>query len=146
MLSSAVAVLSQALYTQYNNLRSDLINLFGGRQGGSATDWSTPGTSNYTPTVTPLIQAGVIGVTVGVGNKSVSQAVTFPVAFSQPPIVVASCLELNWSVLDDGPSAGAIDSTTTATGTTVYCQRSKTSDVSATQVQNVCWIAIGPSV
>lgn len=58
------------------------------RQGGSATDWSSAGTTTQTP--------GMVLEQMGVINKSftsatlVSQAVTFPVAFSQTPIVTFS--------------------------------------------------------
>lgn len=58
------------------------------RQGGSATDWSVAGTTTQTP--------GMVVEYMGVINKSftsatvVSQAVTFPVAFSQTPIVTFS--------------------------------------------------------
>jgi hypothetical protein len=52
------------------------------RQGGSATNWSTAGTTTYTPTAVRM-QAGVIATVGGTAT------VTFPVAFSQPPVVVA---------------------------------------------------------
>jgi hypothetical protein len=58
------------------------------RQGGSATDWSSAGTTTQTP--------GMVLEQMGVINKSftsatlVSQTVTFPVAFSQTPIVTFS--------------------------------------------------------
>lgn len=58
------------------------------RQGGSATDWSSAGTTTQTP--------GMIVEQAGVINKSftsatlVSQTVTFPVAFSQTPLVTFS--------------------------------------------------------
>lgn len=54
------------------------------RQGGSATDWSIAGTSTQTPTAV-RIQGGVRTST---GSSIVT--VTFPTAFSQPPIFVAT--------------------------------------------------------
>ena len=51
------------------------------RQGGSATDWTTPGTTERTPT-TVRQQAGSITT-----DASLNVTVTFPVAFSQPPLV-----------------------------------------------------------
>lgn len=56
-----------------------------GRQGGSATDWSSPGTTNQTLT-TPRMQIGVVSVTTD-GSGNASATITFPVAFSQPPVV-----------------------------------------------------------
>jgi hypothetical protein len=54
------------------------------RQGGSATDWSSAGTTNYTPGEV-IRQAGVVNVSFASGTGT--QAVTFPVAFSQIPII-----------------------------------------------------------
>lgn len=55
------------------------------RQGGSATDWSSAGTTSYTPAMVRM-QAG----TFSVPASSSPTAVTFPVAFSQPPVVIAT--------------------------------------------------------
>lgn len=55
------------------------------RQGGDASDWSVPGTTTRTPTAV-RDQAGVIRYS-GTSASFGQQAVTFPQAFSQPPIV-----------------------------------------------------------
>lgn len=55
------------------------------RQGGSATDWSSAGTSTQTPT-TVRMQAGSFTVPA----SSSPSTVTFPVAFSNAPLVVAT--------------------------------------------------------
>jgi hypothetical protein len=58
------------------------------RQGGSASVWETEGSTDYTPT-TVRMQCGVIADTsTGANNGDV--VVTFPVAFSQKPIVLAT--------------------------------------------------------
>lgn len=57
------------------------------RQGGSATNWQTPGTTARTPTAVRM-QAGAIQTTAG---NSVT--VTFPVAFSQVPLVIATATD-----------------------------------------------------
>ncbi len=59
-----------------------------GRQGGSATDWSVVGTTNQ-PLTTPRVQIGASSWTGGSATSG-SKAVTFPVAFSQPPLVLVS--------------------------------------------------------
>ena len=57
---------------------------FLGRQGGSATDWSSVGTNDYESGINVRVQGGCI---LGYGYDT---SVTFPVAFSQVPIVVVS--------------------------------------------------------
>ncbi|NUQ86790.1 MAG: hypothetical protein HUU11_18990 [Anaerolineales bacterium] len=56
------------------------------RQGGHADDWSSPGTTTYTPTLAK-IQGGAITVTMTGSPAYGTLAVTFPVAFSGAPIV-----------------------------------------------------------
>lgn len=57
------------------------------RQGGHATDWATPGTTNYTPTAV-RIQAGVKSASFS-NDTNVFLSVQFPVSFSGHPVVVA---------------------------------------------------------
>lgn len=54
------------------------------RQGGSATDWTTAGTTNFTPGET-IVQAGVVNVSYSSGTGTAT--VTFPTAFSQKPLI-----------------------------------------------------------
>ena len=55
------------------------------RQGGSATDWSVAGTTNYTP-VAKTMQ---FGSALSSGNIPVQ--VTFPLPFADPPLVFVTC-------------------------------------------------------
>ena len=59
-----------------------------GRQGGSATDWNTQGTTNYTPTL-PKIYVGTTRLTVTSGSTS-AVGVTFPAAYTNKPIALAT--------------------------------------------------------
>jgi hypothetical protein len=68
------------------------------RQGGSATDWSYPGTSNYTPTAVRM-QAGAVQVTIPNGSYYADTTVTFPQAFSQIPIVTISFSDANGATI-----------------------------------------------
>lgn len=55
------------------------------RQGGSATNWSTQGTTTYTPTAVRM-QSGVRNLNMGVGDTTLGLTITFPVAFSDVPM------------------------------------------------------------
>lgn len=58
------------------------------RQGGSATNWATTGTTTYDySTTNTFIQCGSIAIT---GTGLVDFTVTFPTAFNQTPCVVVS--------------------------------------------------------
>ncbi len=56
------------------------------RQGGNASDWSVQGTTGYTPTNVRM-QAGGSSTTGAVGLSGGVATITFPVAFSQPPLI-----------------------------------------------------------
>ena len=56
------------------------------RQGGSATDWNAAGTTVYTPD-TQKIQVGVVSVSVATSG---SATVTFPVSFTNKPVIYFS--------------------------------------------------------
>lgn len=102
------------------------------RQGNSATDWTVVGTTAQTPGMV-RIQAGAIATT----SVDPGATVTFPVAFSQPPLVLCQSVGGNPAIAFHR----AVDvSNVTATGfeVTVF-------DTSATAYLGgtVYWIAIG---
>lgn len=107
------------------------------RQGGSATDWNTTGTTTQTVT-NPVIQAGV-GTT---GSASFSSpvyyaqvSIVFPTAYTNKPIV-AAWLQNVAATAAFGCSVNAV--TTTGCDITV---NSTTSGYVASSV--VGWLAIG---
>jgi hypothetical protein len=55
------------------------------REGGSATIWTNPGTTAYTPTAT-VIQSGYIAITFAASSGSAT-TITYPVAFAQRPAI-----------------------------------------------------------
>ncbi|MDD5189915.1 MAG: hypothetical protein PHE50_02650 [Dehalococcoidales bacterium] len=60
------------------------------RQGGSATNWSTPGTTNYTPTAANIKKyKGTVNVTHNAEQLS-SVVVTFPEAFTNTPHIMVN--------------------------------------------------------
>ena len=103
------------------------------RQGGSATDWSAPGTSSYTPG-TARMQCGTFRFSIASGVT-----VTFPTAFSQPPVVFATPKR------DIGYSGGMVLAATgvSASGFTVgLVVVGGTIDPFAEY--DIFWLAIGP--
>lgn len=101
------------------------------RQGGSATSWLVQGNTTYTPT-TVRMQAGVYShSTGGIAQSMDSGAVTFPVAFSQPPI----CL----MVTKDPEANIAVTSTSTTQGFYTWQVLS-----TAIDIVDIIWLAIGP--
>lgn len=105
----------------YGKLRS--------RQGGSATNWSTSGTTTYDYSATDVYcQAGVIAVT------SDNFVVTFPTAFNQVPIVLCSMRTAT------GANCYVICTAQTATTATF---RVMGSDATVKTSETIAWMAIG---
>lgn len=99
------------------------------RQGGSSTVWETQGTTTYTPTIA-ILQVGArsVSFTSGVG----SQAITYPSAFSQRPIVLALA---NYST----PAITVTYSDNSTTGCTLRVREVGGGSGSV----DVVWLAIG---
>jgi hypothetical protein len=101
------------------------------RQGGSATVWTSPGTTSYTPTNT-LIQTGIKAITISSGFGNV--AVTYPVAFSQRPLIFlsleAASLAFSWGL-------GFSDDTLTGFGANAKFSGAYDGTL------NIGWLAIG---
>lgn len=97
------------------------------RQGGDANDWSVPGGTARTPTMVRM-QGGANST--GGGGVGILTLV-FPVAFSQPPIVLAQCLS--------GGAVIVLVGAVTASQCVITTLNSSFSNVSA----NFNWLAIG---
>lgn len=70
------------------------------RQGGSATSWVTNGTGSYVPPSVRM-QCGTIRVSLGGGDRFATTVVTYPVAFSQIPIVNCTILYATGAISGD---------------------------------------------
>ena len=103
------------------------------RQGGSATDWDSAGTTTYTPGMVRT-QSGVIAITLSATSFG-STAVTFPVAFSAKPNVLCSIANNPTSGILFAPQAQSIS----ASGFTAYIAANATLSVTV----NIAWLAIG---
>ena len=104
------------------------------RKGGSATVWSTPGTTDYTPTAT-VIQAGTAEITVSSGGTN-SIAISYTTAFSQRPLILVGA-NMNGS-LASAWSTGWTDDTTTG-----FNLHLKFVSTSQTGTYNISWMAVG---
>ena len=100
------------------------------RQGGSSSNWATNGTSNYaTGDVETIVQVGVIRTLSGADI-----GVTFPVAFSQPPVIAFGAALVNGSSFmrmrsDSVSATGFAVSAVTASGSRA--------------IDDCHWIAVG---
>lgn len=107
------------------------------RQGGSSTDWSTAGTTNYTPGEA-LIQVGSVSVSFTSGTGT--QAVTFPTAFSQPPIVMLTVFNATSST-----KRKLLPTIEALTATTLTIRVYLTDEGTTSSSSDVYWMAIGPA-
>jgi hypothetical protein len=105
------------------------------RQGGSATVWSTAGTTDYTPGAVRM-QGGSIDLVANTANDTVD--VTFPVAFSYAPEVILSCGSA--STLGAGVSFSLHAHSITTTGFTVAIF----TNTYGPTTYRIHWLAIGP--
>lgn len=106
------------------------------RQGGSSSDWSTAGTTTYTPGAVRK-QVGAVSLAFS-GHSQRSVSVTFPTAFSNVPVVVVSLELVSGSTSE--PFYTPVLYNVTASGFDVYVTHPST--VSGTWY--VHWEATGP--
>lgn len=118
----------------------DRVPQFYRRQGGSATNWSSPGTTDYTPTAVRM-QAGVIRLAFSTSEVFESETVTFATAFSQIPLVIVSVIDHPVGVPVGNtfvPNANLVS----ASGFDAECYRGGSTGTAADV--DVAWLAIGP--
>lgn len=108
------------------------------RQGGSATDWNTTGTSTQTVT-NPVVQTGTITTTSGELTSGIyyyaTVTVTFPTAYTSKPMVIA-----NQTAISATGATGAVTGSITTTGFQVTVLSRDSGYVNGAVVN---WIAIG---
>lgn len=110
----------------------DRVPQFYRRKGGSSSNWSTQGTTTYTPTAV-RIQAGVMSVTINDGNNTGNQTISFPQSFGGAPVVVCSMIGssgIQWCSVSSVSSSGC----------TLTLRRTGTSGATS---KDIAWIAIG---
>lgn len=108
------------------------------RRGGSATDWSASGTTNYTAGNVRIECGAHFYDHPGSGTTGELITITFPVAFSQPPLVVFSIAEMGLSGMEFH-NVHVYD--VTASAVTIRYELYISSPVNDFVIN---WIAIGP--
>jgi hypothetical protein len=101
------------------------------RQGGNANDWNVVGSTTYDTSASDVkIQSGMIF------NNASPKTITFPVAFTNKPVVYASVTSVNSASCFAIP----LDSSVSTTGFScqVYDNAGSTNNA-----QNISWIAVG---
>lgn len=106
------------------------------RQGGAAGSWLTPGSTTYV--VTPQIQMGTAQVSMASGAGSVS--VTFPKAFGNVPLVVASLF-----FSDTTARIMLTVTAVSASGATIYLHADDGASTWDSPDVQVVWLAMGPA-
>jgi hypothetical protein len=129
--------------TFLNFIQSFIPNIISKRQGGSSTVWDTPGTTTYTPTPTNVkIQVGVTTFTVSDNaTPKMENTITFPVAFSYKPIVLATVI--SDSSYATGGAVPAIVQTSAINSSSAYIRIKYATNFNNGTVFNVAWMAIG---
>ncbi len=138
----AIGTVGQALLSSSDGLPEwgDVFKITA-RQGGSATSWITPGTTNYTPG-NSAIQCGVLAFTLPSESGAKFFTITFPVEFAYAPVAVVSYSPNTWENLY--PSNCSLSSTPTKTQMQVAITRHSGASSSTTVTGFITWIAIGP--
>lgn len=112
------------------------------RQGGDASNWNTHGTTTYTPGAVRM-QAGSVGVASISAGAAATVTVTFPVAFSAPPLVIPGLRAQSggsyWASPNQAATVHVYDVTASAVSLVVLNHSGSLLSSSAIQ-----WLAIGP--
>ncbi len=107
------------------------------RQGGSASNWNTSGTTTYIPTAANIkIQTGAYQMSLATPNFTAFALITFPVAFGNKPNVFVSGTSGNGSGVI---SCGVDVDTITNTGFYIRLSAYPSQNITTT----LTWVAIG---
>lgn len=115
----------------------DRVPQFYRRQGGSATDWSVPGETSRTPGAVRM-QAGKLRFSIPNGAIGATKILTFPVAFSNKPLMWLTIHELS-----EAEPVILMARSVTASGAIIDAYRAN-QDSSREFELDVAWLAIGP--
>lgn len=103
------------------------------RQGGSTSDWTSPGSNNYSISGTLKIEVGSVDVVIGSGNDTGTTSVTFNTTFTKKPIV--------FPVSEDLPGSNYQIPTAYSITTTGF--QAAVTNPARNMTITVFWVAIG---
>lgn len=112
------------------------------RQGGSATNWDTEGSTNYTPGRV-IVQMGLEKFTIANGNQSVNDLITFPQPFTSARSLVMVSAYSAVSLVATPKAGIALDGASPTTRARIYVTRGDLAGA-GDEVVYCTWLAIGP--
>lgn len=110
-----------------------------GRQGGSASDWSASGSTDYTPGAV-RVEFGVAAFTIAANQYEITGVVSFGAHFSNGPVVILGFGA--FSTIPNGTAVFCFATGVWGENFTVHVVRSL--NPATTLTMSVNWMAIGP--
>lgn len=104
-------------------------------QGGSATDWATPGSSDFEHNTRVQVETGSRSITILNAARTASATITYPLSFTGTPVVFVSTQNSLYA---------AAATTVTASTVTITVFLTDNSTVAGNTPITVFWLAIGP--
>lgn len=111
------------------------------RQGGDPTNWDIDGATNYTPGAVRM-QAGQVVLTIAIGETIAVGIITYPVPFSNPPLVFATAAGSYFGLKSPAVSARG-NGASAASQVEIKASRPEGQATTAAQTVWVNWQAIG---
>lgn len=113
------------------------------RQGGSATDWDSPGTTSRTPGAV-RVQGGAVDLTVAISAYIGSVSITFPTTFSNKPLIHLAAIYKTGGVIYDGDVWTPTYENLTSSGVDLKLRTNYEPSVGdGAQTFTILWLAIG---
>ena len=133
-----IGTAGQVLQTNSGATAPEWTGLVAARQGGSATDWTVTGSTDYTPSQS-LIQVGTTTITISASTTG-NITVTFPNAYGNKPVVLFGYK----SNLGDLGAGNFIEDLEADIITATTAKFTATLGSSGTTTVVVYWAAFGP--
>ena len=114
------------------------------RQGGSATEWATYGTTEYEPT-NSIFQVGIININYTAGQASANKQITYPDAFAKSPLIVCQILTPGTEdIYIEQAQPDGYPATPSASTFTFIIKPLRTTTFAGSSTAVIVWFAVGP--